>query len=154
MNKRLLVLFTMLITLLPVHIYAAAPFVIGEGDSGDYQYTVIKGENTFTWKIGYQGHLVTIDENQENQDHLDRFRTAVNDLDSHKFGLILSICYLIIVGITTLVFYKKTNHIPRVSGVIIACLALGAVYYGITSFIGMKATIEDVGYYYVTLTDS
>lgn len=83
MNKRLLVLFTMLFTLLPAHIYAAAPFVIGEGDSGDYQYTVIKGENTFTWKIGYQGHLVTIDENQENQDHLDRFRTAVNDLDSH-----------------------------------------------------------------------
>ncbi|MGG1629696.1 geobacillin-26 family protein [Rossellomorea sp. NRS-1567] len=154
MKKRLLVLFMLMFTLLPVHIYAASPFVIGEGEAGGYQYTVIKGENGFTWKIGYQDHEVTIDENEENQAHLDRFRTAVNDLGSHKFGLILSISYLIIVGITTLIFYKKTEHIPRVSGVIIACLALGAVYYGITSFIGMQAALEDVGYYYVSLTDS
>ncbi|MHA7136549.1 geobacillin-26 family protein [Rossellomorea arthrocnemi] len=154
MNKRLLVLFMLMFTLLPVHIYAAAPFVIGEGDAGGYQYTVIKGENEFTWKIGYQDHEVTIDENEENQAHLDRFRTAVNDLGSHTFGLILAISYLIIVGTTSLVFYKKTKHIPRLSGMIIACLALGAVYYAITSFIGMQAAIEDVGYYYVSLTDS
>ena len=154
LSNRLLLLFTMLFTMLPVHIYAAAPFVIGEGEAGGYQYTVLKGEDGLIWKIGYQNHLVTIDENEGNQDHLDRFRTAVNDLDSHKFGLILSISYLIIVGITTLIFYKKTKHIPRVSGMIIVCLALGAVYYAITSFIGMQAAIEDVGYYYVSLTDS
>lgn len=154
MNKRLLVLFTMLFTLLPVHMYATSPFVIGEGEAGGYQYTVLKGEGGLIWKIGYQDHLVTIDEKEENQDHLDHFRTAVNALESHTFGLILSISYLIIVGITSLVFYKKTKHIPRVSGMVIACLALGAVYYAITSFIGMQAAIEDVGYYYVSLTDS
>jgi hypothetical protein len=154
LNKRLLVLFTMLFTLLPVHIYAAAPFVIGEGEAGGYQYTVLKGEDGLIWKIGYQDQMVTIYEKEENQAHLDHFRTAVNDLGSHTFGLILAISYLIIVGITSLVFYKKTKHIPRVSGMIIACLALGAVYYAIASFIGMQAEIEDVGYYYVSLTDS
>jgi hypothetical protein len=154
LNKRLLVLFTMLFTMLPVHIYAAAPFVMGEGKAGGYQYTVLKGEDGLIWKIGYQDHLVTIDEKEENQAHLDHFRTAVNDLGSHTFGLILAISYLIIVGTTSLVFYKKTKHIPLVSGMIIVCLALGAVYYAIASFIGMQAAIEDVGYYYVSLTDS
>lgn len=154
MKKRLLVLITMLFTLLPVHIFAVAPFVIGEGEAGGYQYTIIKGENAFTWKIGYQDRMVTIDENEGNRDHLERFRTAVNDLGSNRFGLILSISYLIIVGITTLVFYKKTKHIPWVSRLVIACLAGGAVYYAVTSFIGLQAAIEDVGYYYVSLTDS
>jgi hypothetical protein len=154
LNKRLLVLFSMLCIMLPVHIDAAEPFVIGEGDAGGYQYTVLKGEDGLIWKIGYQDHLVTIEENEGNQDHLDRFRTAVNDLGGHRFGLILSISYLIIVCITTLIFYKKTKQIPWVSGMIIACLALGAVYYAITSFIGMQGALEDVGYYYVSLTDS
>jgi hypothetical protein len=140
--------------MLPVHIEAAPPFVIGEEEAGGYKYTVIKGKDGLIWKIGYQNHLVKIEENEGNRDHLDHFRTAVNDLDSHQFGLILSISYLIIVGITTRVFYKKTKHIPRVSGMIIACLALGAVYYAITSFIGMQTALEDVGYYYVSLTDS
>ncbi|MGE6753555.1 geobacillin-26 family protein [Rossellomorea sp. NPDC071047] len=154
MKKRLLILFTMLCIMLPVHIDAASPFVIGEGDASGYQYTVIKGEDGLTWKIGYQDHQVKIEENEGNRDHLDRFRIAVNDLDSHQFGLILSISYLIIVGITTRVLYKKKKHIPRVSGMIIACLAFGAMYYAITSFIGMQAALEDVGYYYVSLTDS
>lgn len=143
----------MISTLLPVHIYASSPLVIGEGEAGGYQYTIVKGENALTWKIGYQDQEVTIDENGENRDHLERFRTSVNDLGGRQFGLILSISYLIIVGITTLIFYKKTKHIPRVSGVIIACLALGALYYAITSFIGVQAALEDVGYYYVSLTD-
>ncbi|MGF3104460.1 hypothetical protein [Rossellomorea sp. DUT-2] len=153
MKKQLLVLLMTIFTLLPVHIYAGSPLVIGEGEAGGYQYTVLKGEDGLIWKIGYQDHLVTIDENEGNQDYLDRFRTAVNELGGHTFGLILSMSYLIIVCITSLVFYKKTKHIPRVSGVIIACLALGAVYYAITSFIGVQAVLEDVGYYYVSLTD-
>ena len=154
LKNRLLVLFTMLCIMLPVHIDAASPFVIGEGEAVGYQYTVIKGEDGLIWKIGYRDDLMTIDENEGNQDHLDRFRTAVNDLDSQQFGLILSISYLIIVGITTMVLYKKNNHIPWVSGMVIACLALGAVYYAFTSFIGMQAALEDVRYYYVSLTDS
>lgn len=154
LKKRLLILFTMLCIMLPVHIDAASSFVIGEGEAVGYQYTVIKGEDGLIWKIGYRDDLMTIDENEGNQDHLDRFRAAVNDLGSHKFVLILSTSYLIIVGITTLVFYKRTKHIPLVSGGMIGCLALGAVYYAITSFIGMQAALEDVRYYYVSLTDS
>lgn len=86
--------------------------MIGEGEAGGYQYTIKKGENALTWKIGYQDQEATIGENEGNRGDLERFRTAVNDLDGHMFGLILSISYLIIVGITSLVFYKKPNISP------------------------------------------
>jgi hypothetical protein len=141
-------LIMLLIMLLPIHIYAASPMVIGEGSAGGFHYNVIKDGRTFLWEIGHEKHKKTIQEDSENEKSLESFRVSVNQAESHRFTLILSAGYVVIVGVTTLIFYKKRRHIPLSAGIIITCLAGGALYYAVTSFTGMQAALWDAGYYY------
>ena len=51
-------LIILFIVVVPI-VYASSPFVIGEEKAGGYQYTVIKEQNSFTWKIGHQDNIFT-----------------------------------------------------------------------------------------------
>ena len=55
LKERFLVILSMFIILfiivVPI-VFANSPFDIGEEKAGGYQYTVIKEQNTFTWKRG------------------------------------------------------------------------------------------------------
>ncbi|MCM3094352.1 MULTISPECIES: geobacillin-26 family protein [unclassified Cytobacillus] len=155
MKEKFLVMFSMLILLFIVVVpivFASSPFVIGEEKAGGYQYTVIKEQNSFTWKIGHQGNISTIVENMDNKEDLEHFRTAVEDVNMDIFEIILSASYFLIVVITTLIFYKKTKQIPKSSGAIIAILAGIAVYYTIENSINLNTALQDAKFYYSMLT--
>lgn len=156
MKKKILVMFSMLfilfIVVAPI-VIASSPFVIGEEKAGGYQYTVIKDQNSFTWKIGHQGNIFTIVENKDNNEDLEHFRTAVEEIYMEMFGVIISASYFLIVVITTLFFYKKTKQIPKGSGAIIAILAGIAVYYTIENSINLNTALQDAKFYYSMLTN-
>ncbi|PFA62852.1 hypothetical protein CN378_17580 [Bacillus sp. AFS015802] len=146
-----LVLFVVLVTLTPLHILAAASSVIQEREVGGYRFTMIGGEHSLIWKIAHEGRTSTIYQNKENKEDLDQFYSSMSEAATHRFTLIASTGYFFIVCITTLIFYIKRKHIPLSVGMIIVCLAFGALYFSVTSFLEMQDAIRDVGYYYLRL---
>lgn len=134
-------------------VYASSPFVIGEEEAGGYQYTVIKEQNTFTWKVGHQGNISTIVENQDNYEDLERFRTTVEDINMEITKVTISALYFLIVVITTLIFYKKKRQIPKSSGAIIVIFAVIALHYTIVNSINLNTVFQDAKFYYSILTN-
>lgn len=156
LKEKILVMFSMLIILFIVVVpivFSSSPFVIGEEKAGGYQYTVIKEQNTSTWKIGHQDNISTVVENQDNSEELERFRIAVEDIDMEVFKIIISASYFLIVVITTLIFYKKTKQLPKSSGAIITILAGIALYYTIVNSINLNTAFQDAKFYYSMLTN-
>lgn len=156
LKEKFLVMFSMFVILFIVVVpivFANSPFVIGEEKAGGYQYTVIKEQNTFTWKIGHQDKISTVVENQDNSKELERFRIAVGDINMGIFKIIISASYFLIVVITTLIFYKKNKQIPKGNGAIIAILAGIALYYTIINSINLNTAIQDARFYYLLLTN-
>lgn len=154
MKKKFLTRVSMFIILFVVvvpNILASSPFVIGEEKAGGYQYTVIKEQNISIWKIGHQDNISTVVENQDNNEELKRFRTAVEDINMEIFKIIIAASYFLIVVITTLIFYKKNKQIPKSYGAIIAIFAGIALYYTIVNSINLNTAFQDAEFYYSIL---
>ena len=67
--------------------------IIGDGKAMDYEYTVTKEENSFSWKVGYKGDITTIEESIDNKDELQNFMMAVSDSKLILSKLIISLSY-------------------------------------------------------------
>ena len=133
------------------NVFASSPFVISEEKAGGYQYTVIKEKNTFTWIIGCQDTIFTMEENNDNTEGLKRFRIAVEDINSKIFKLIISASYFLIVVITTLILYKNNKKMFKDGGTIIVTLAVIALYNMFVTSIDLNTAFQDANYYYLLL---
>jgi hypothetical protein len=157
LKEKFLVMFSMFIILFIVVVpivFANSPFVIGEKKAGGYQYTVIKEQNTFIWKIGHQDNVSSVVENQDNNEELEHFRIAVEDINMGIFKIIISTSYFLIVVITMLIFYKKNKQIPKSNSAIIAIFAGIALYYTIVHSINLNTAFQDAEFYYSILTSA
>lgn len=130
---------------------ATSPFVISEEKAGGYQYTVIKEQDTFTWKIGHQENISTIIENQDNTEELEHFRMAVNDIDMQIFEMIISVIYILIVVIITLLLYKKNKQMLKSNGAIIAISVGVGLYMMFVISIDLNTAFQDAKFYYLLL---
>lgn len=155
MKKKFLIIFSIVITFfifLVAKVSASSPFVIGKEKAGSYQYTVVKEENNFTWKISHRDNLSTIQENSDNTEDLEHFRIAVEDINKQIFEIIITASYLLFVVLTVLILYKKNRQTLKSDG------AIFAILIGISLFITLKTSIElntafqDAKFYYSVLT--
>lgn len=156
MKGKILVLGSMLsiiFTVVVPIVFASSPFVIGEEKAGGYQYTVIKEQNTFTWKIGYQYNLYTIEENKDNTKELELYRIAVEDINMYIFKLIISASYIFIVLLLSFILYKKNKQLLKSSGAIIVIFSGIALYFTTINFIELNTAFQDAKYYYSILTN-
>jgi hypothetical protein len=156
LKEKLLVMLSMFILLFIVVVpivFASSPFVIGVEKAGGYQYTVIKEQNTFTWKIGDRDNISTVVENKDNNEELESFRIAVEEINMERYKIIISTSYFIIVVVTTLFIYKKNKQIPKGSGAIISIFAGIALYYTIVNSINLNTAMQDAKFYYLMLTN-
>jgi hypothetical protein len=151
-KTKMIILFMMASVLLMPKTFAAAPFVVASQKAGGYQYSVIKDNNSFTWSVGHQDHLMVIKETKGNEIELERFRNSVEDINLHLFELIISAVYFLLVLITTLVIFKKNKQMFKGSHlIIIASLAGIAFYNSIVTSIDVTAAFQDARYYYSLL---
>ncbi|WP_198508060.1 geobacillin-26 family protein [Bacillus sp. FJAT-42315] len=130
---------------------ATSPFVIGEEKAGGYKYIVIKEQDTFTWEIGHQEKISTIIENQDNEETLEHFRMAVNDINMKIFKMIISIIYILIVVITILILYKKNKQMLKSGGAIIAIFVGAGLYMMLVTSIDLNVAFQDAKFYYLLL---
>ncbi len=148
----LLCLFTIFfIVLIPI-VSAKSPLVIDEGKARGYHYTVIKEQNEFTWEVGYHNEIAIITENKDNNEVLQHFRKAVNDINTKIFQIIVSISYILLVVTITIFFYKRNKQLNKGSGAIIIVFAGIGIIYAIVNFIYLNTAFQDAEYYYSILT--
>lgn len=118
----------------------------------DYEYTVIKEQNTNSWKINYKGKPTILKETVSNRDDLIRFRNSVNDGKMLLIKLSLSVFYFLL-GITIINFlYKKNKQLLKEGGLIIGIGTCTAVYFAIKVLVDLSRTVRDIEYFYLTLT--
>jgi hypothetical protein len=149
---KVFIIIMILSGLLGHHTFANGPFVIASEKAGGYQYSIIKEENTFIWKIGHQENLLVIKENEENEEKLERFRHSVEEINSHMFELMISASYFLIVMISILIVIMKNKKILKGGYLlIITALAGVALYNSIVTSIDLTTAFEDAGSYYSIL---
>jgi hypothetical protein len=138
--------------LLGHHTFANGPFVIASEKAGAYQYSVIKEENTFIWKIGHQDNLLVIKENKENEEKLEQFRHSVELINSHTYELMISVSYFLIVMISILIIIMKNKQFLK-GGYLLIITALAGIslYNSIVTSIDLNTAFQDAGYYYSML---
>jgi hypothetical protein len=127
--------------------------IIGDEQSLGYEYTVLKEQNKFSWKVGYKGDISIIEESDANRNDLVNYMNAVNDSKLVLAKLILSVSYLIIIIITTLILYKKNRKMLKGSGVVITMLSGIAIYIAFKSSFDLIRLLQDTKYYYLILTN-
>jgi hypothetical protein len=151
---KVFIIIMILSGLLGHHTLAKGSFVIASEKAGGYQYSVIKEDNTFLWKIDHQDNLLVIKENKENEEKLERFRHSVEEINSNMFELMISVSYFLIVMISILIVIMKNKQILKGGYLlIITALAGIALYNSIVTSIDLTAAFEDAGYYYSMLND-
>jgi len=132
--------------------FANSFLVIDDGGSGRYQYTVIKKEDTFTWEIGYEDKVLTIEETEDNTEVLMAFRGAVKDMNANLLKIIISISYCLVVLMIALIMYVKNKQMLKRGYGFIAIFAGIAVYTIFLSFFELKSSLGAVEYFYSVLT--
>ena len=126
--------------------------IIGDGRALGYEYTVTKEQTTISWEVGYKGATTVIEENAKNKSDLEKFMIAVNDSKSKFVTLILSVSYLLIVVIATLVLYKKKSEMIKEGGLIILIAAAGiSIYIAFNASLDLSSLLRVTNYYYWTL---
>ena len=110
--------------------------IIGDGNTLGYEYTVIKEQNKFSWKVGYKGDITMIEESASNEEDLASYMNAVNESSLVLAKLIVSVSYILIVIITTLILYKKNKKLLKDSGIIIT------IFTGIALYIAFQASFD------------
>ncbi len=154
MRKKIFGLFAMLVIFTVVIPIASAesPFVIDEGKARGYHYTVIKEQNEFTWEVGYHDEITIITESKDNNEVLQHFRKAVNDINTKILQIIVSISYIFLVVAITIFFYKRNKQLNKGSGAIFIVFAGIGIIYAIVIFIYLNNAFQDAGFYYSILT--
>lgn len=127
--------------------------IISDEQSFGYEYTVLKEQNNFSWKVGYKGDISIIEESTANQDDLVNYMNAVNDSKLVAVKLITSVSYLLIIIITTLILYKKNRKILKDSAIVITMLAGIALYIAFKASFDLSSLLQDVKSYYLILTN-
>ena len=127
--------------------------IIGDGQSLGYEYTILKEQNKFSWKVGYKRDILNIEESVANQDDLVNYMNAVNDSKVVLVKLILSISYFLIVIVTILILYKKNRKMLKDGGFIITILASVAIYIAFKATFELSSSLQDAKYYYLILTN-
>ncbi|MEK4486088.1 hypothetical protein MHH81_10930 [Psychrobacillus sp. FSL H8-0484] len=127
--------------------------IIGDEQSLGYEYTVLKEQNKFSWKVGYKGDISIIEESAANQDDLVNYMNAVNDSKLVLAKLIISVSYLLIIIITTLILYKKNRKMLKDSGVVITMLSGIAIYIAFKASFDLISLLQNTKYYYLILTN-
>ncbi|AWE08242.1 hypothetical protein DCE79_12925 [Lysinibacillus sp. 2017] len=127
--------------------------IISDEQSFGYEYTVLKEQNNFSWKVGYKGDISIIEESTANQDDLVNYMNAVNDSKLVSVKLITSVSYLLIIIITTLILYKKNRKMLKDSAIVITMLAGIALYIAFKASFDLSSLLQDVKSYYLILTN-
>jgi len=125
--------------------------IIGDEKSLGYAYTVTKEQNKFSWEISYKGDIKVIEESTENKNNLESFKSAVNDSQTEFITLIISLSYLLIVVITTLVLYKKNRKMLKDGGLIIIGLTVITIFIVFETVYDLNGLLQEVNYHYSTL---
>lgn len=133
------------------NVAASSAFVIAEKKAAGYQYTVIKEQNTYTWKIGYQGNISVIQEDENNKEDLEKFMHAVGDSNLEMIKLILSTSYFLIVVLTGLILYKKNKKIHKDLALVIVVFVSIALYFILVTSLDLNSSLADAKYYYLDL---
>lgn len=126
--------------------------VISEGKALGYEYSISKGQDSLSWRIGYKGESMAIKESTNNEDDLGNFMTAVNDSSVYLVKLIIALSYIVIVTITTLILYKKNRKLLKNSIGVIILVAIIAMYISVDTSFDLNKTLKDTQYYYLLLT--
>ena len=145
-------LFIIISTVLIPIVFAQSPLVIDEGKARGYHYTVIKEQNEFTWEVGYHDEITIITENENNNEVLQHFRKAVNEINTKIFQIIVSISYILLVVTITIFFYKRNKQLNKGSGAIIVIFAGVGLIYAIVNFIYLNTAFQNAEFYYTILT--
>ena len=127
--------------------------IIGDEQSLGYEYTVLKEQNKFSWKVGYKGDISIIQESDSNREDLENYMNAVNESNLVLAKLILSVLYLLIIIITTLILYKKNRKMLKDSGVVTTMLSGIAIYIAFKSSFELIRLLQDTKHYYLILTN-
>ncbi|MEK4521299.1 hypothetical protein NSQ95_13030 [Psychrobacillus sp. FSL W7-1457] len=126
--------------------------VISEGKVLGYEYTVIKEQNNYLWKIGYKEDITIIEESTYNKEDLLKFRNAVIDSKLVLSKLIISVSYLLIVTITTFLLYKKNRKMLKDASAVITIFVGIAVYIAFKASFDLNSLLHDIKYFYLILT--
>ncbi|TXC85798.1 hypothetical protein FS935_19260 [Metabacillus litoralis] len=127
--------------------------IIGERNVLGYGYIVTKEQNTYTWEIIYKEDRSVINEGKHNIDTLDNFRMAVNETESTLVTLTISLAYILILAITTLIIFKKNRKILKQAVPVLVLMALITIYISSDAFFELTTAFKDVKYYYIILTN-
>lgn len=127
--------------------------IIGDEQSLGYEYTVLKEQNKFSWKVGYNGDISIIEESTANQDDLVNYMNAVNDSKLELVTLTLSVSYLLIIFITTLILYKRNRKMLKDIVVVITILSGIAIYIAFKASFDLISLLQDAKYFYLILTN-
>jgi hypothetical protein len=127
--------------------------IIGDGKAMDYEYTVTKEENSFSWKVGYKGDITTIEESIDNKDELQNFMMAVSDSKLILSKLIISLSYFLIVAVISFLLYKKNRKILKDGAIVIILASIIALYIAIDASVDLSIALQDVKLHYLRLTN-
>ncbi|MER1957232.1 MAG: hypothetical protein ABS942_07625 [Solibacillus sp.] len=126
--------------------------VIGEGKVFNYAYSVTKEQNNMTWRVGYKGDTAIIEESPTNRDDLVNYMNAVNDSELEFVKLIVALAYIVFISILSLILYKKNRKMLKDGSLITAALTGIAVYFAFKAAFDLSGFLQDVDYYYWSLT--
>lgn len=128
--------------------------IIGDGKAMGYEYTITKEKNTFSWKVGYNGDITTIEESIENEDELQNFMMAVNDSKVVFSKLIISLSYFLIVAVISFFLYMKNRKILKNGGAIVVVLAgIIALYITVDATFDLSIALQEAKLHYLRLTN-
>jgi hypothetical protein len=127
--------------------------IIGDGKAMDYEYTVTKEENSFSWKVGYKGDITTIEESIDNKDELQNFMMAVSDSKLILSKLIISLSYFLIVAVISFLLYKKNRKILKDGAIVIVLASIIALYIAIDASVDLSIALQDLKLHYLRLTN-
>ena len=127
--------------------------IIGDGKAMDYEYTVTKEENSFSWKVSYKGDTTTIEESIDNKDELQNFMMAVNDSQLILSKLIISLSYFLIVAVISFLLYKKNRKILKDSAIVVVLASIIALYIAIDASVDLSIVLQEAKLYYLRLTN-
>ncbi|MEK4424596.1 hypothetical protein [Solibacillus sp. FSL K6-1523] len=126
--------------------------IISERKVIGYEYTVIKEENSYSWKIGYKGDITTIEESIDNEDELGNFMMAVNDSKLKLSKLVTWLTYFLIVAVISFYLYKKDRKTLKDGAIVIVLAIIISLYISIDASIDLSTLLKDVKLYYLRLT--
>ncbi|WLR42568.1 hypothetical protein LC087_18085 [Bacillus carboniphilus] len=115
---------------------------------------MIKEQDTFTWEIGHDEELVTIEETEENKIELQEYRDAVEDVNTLMFKVILLGLYnLIVIIVATIILKKNKRMSDEGGGLIIGLYACWAFYHTFEDAIDLSTAFKNAKLFYWILTN-